>query len=212
MCSAIVQANAHATHARIGPNAIIRMAEALRIREGDAAATDVFAAAGLARYLHAPPGAMVDEAEVTALYAALHGRLDAGAARAAGREAGERTAAYLLAHRIPRPVQALLHVLPPMLASRVLLGAIRRHAWTFAGSGRFSVAAGRPLRLAIAGCPLCRGLWTDAPACDFYAGTFARLFATLVSRRTVVREITCTARGDAACVFAIDWRRPPTPG
>ena len=57
-----------------------------------------------------------------------------GASRA---KPAPRTGDYLLAHRIPKPVQALLKRLPAPLAARVLLAAITRHAWTFAGSGRF---------------------------------------------------------------------------
>jgi hypothetical protein len=62
------------------------------------------------------------------------------------RSAGRRTADYLLAHRIPKPVQALLKALPARLAARVLLSAIARHAWTFAGSGVFSASTGARAR------------------------------------------------------------------
>jgi divinyl protochlorophyllide a 8-vinyl-reductase len=99
-----------------------------------------------------------------------------------------RTADYLLAHRIPKPVQALLKVLPAPLACRVLLAAIRRHAWTFAGSGRFS-ASGR----AAGGAddprqPAVRGVASDTPACDFYAATFEHLFRVLVHPRARCTE------------------------
>ncbi len=193
------------TWPRIGPNAVIRVAEALRERDGDAILSRVFADAGLERYLASPPEAMVDEREVTRLHAALRAALGEGAARAVLRDAGLRTGDYLLAHRIPRPVQAVLKRLPARLASRVLLGAIGKHAWTFAGSGHFDADAGKPMRFAIAGCPLCRDAHASAPICDYYAGTFERLYRTLVHPQARASETHCEARGDDACRFEVVW-------
>lgn len=190
---------------RIGPNAIIRVAESLPARIGAAATQAVFEAAGLAHYLREPPGSMVDEAEVRRLHEALRRELGWPLARDVAREAGVRTARYLLAHRIPRLVQRILKLLPAPLAARVLLAAIGRHAWTFAGSGAFSARAGRPVVLTIRGNPMCVGLRADAPACDFYAATFEGLFAALVHPRARVVETACTAQGAPACVFEVRW-------
>ncbi|MBK1658686.1 bacteriochlorophyll 4-vinyl reductase [Paracraurococcus ruber] len=191
---------------RIGPNAITQAAAALDAALPGDAVDALFAEAGLARYRHDPPERMVDEREVTALHRVLRARLPPAQLRALTREAGLRTGDYLLAHRIPRPVQWLLRVLPAPLAARVLLSAIRRHAWTFAGGGAFACAAGHPVRLAIASCPLCRGARLDHPACDYYAATFERLFARLVHPRARVTEVACEAMGAAACVFELRWR------
>lgn len=190
---------------RIGPNAITRLAEAMRPRLGDAATTMVFGRANLLPYLMRPPQQMVDEAEVTRLHRELREAVGAAEARTIAREAGRRTGDYLLAHRIPRPVQAVLKRLPAMLAARVLLEAIRRHAWTFAGSGRFDARAGRPVVLTLRDNPLCRGIRLGEPACDYYAATFERLFAVLVHRHARVEEVYCEAMGATACVFEIRW-------
>jgi len=190
---------------RIGPNAIIRVAEALRDRIGVAATEALFNAAGLAHYLRELPSTMVDETEVRRLHEVMRRDLGDATARLVAREAGARTAAYLLADRIPRPVQWLLKILPATAAARVLLAAISRHAWTFAGSGEFSAHAGRPLVLAIRRNPMCAGLRADAPACDFYAATFEGLFGALVHRRARVVETACEARGAPACVFEVRW-------
>jgi divinyl protochlorophyllide a 8-vinyl-reductase len=190
---------------RIGPNAITRVAEALFLREGGAAATMVFGRAGLLPYLNNPPQSMVDEAEVMRLHRELRACLGSAEACRVAAEAGRRTGDYLLAHRIPRPVQALLKVLPAALAARVLLAAIRRHAWTFAGSGHFSARAGRPVVLTLRDNPLCRGLASDEPACDYYAATFERLFRVLVHPRARVHETACEAMGAPGCVFEIRW-------
>ena len=188
---------------RIGPNAITRVAEALDARFGSA--EEVFADAGLAHHLVTPPSEMVDERDVIALQRALRLRLGLTEARAVSFDAGLRTGDYLLAHRIPRPAQRVLRLLPPGPASRMLLKAVGKHAWTFSGSGVFSFTTGRPLQVSIAGCPICRGSQAQEPVCDFYAGAFERLFRTLVSRRTEVREVACQAQGAPACVFEMSW-------
>ncbi|CCE00497.1 bacteriochlorophyll 4-vinyl reductase [Bradyrhizobium sp. STM 3809] len=196
----------HQAHAgRIGPNAIIQTAEALRLLAGEDAAHCVFAVAGLEAYLTSPPADMVDETEVIRLHRALRAVLDDDAARAVSVKAGQLTAAYLLAHRIPAAAQRLLRILPARLASHALSRAISAHAWTFAGTGIFTGRPGRPTTYEISHCPLCRGQGTDHPICDFYAATFETLFARLVHRSARAREISCEAMGASACRFVIDW-------
>jgi len=192
---------------RIGPNAIIQLAAVLREQAGAAPVRRLFEAAGLCRYLDTMPAEMVAEEEVRALHDALRREFGPACARAVSRAAGKRTAGYLLTHRIPPPAQWLLRRLPRRLAARLLLQAIERNAWTFAGSGSFVAVPGAPARVAIAGNPLCRGLSTDQPVCDFYAGTFETLFRELVDPATAVREAACEATGAPACVFELDWGR-----
>jgi len=198
--------SAHAAAAgRIGPNAITRVAEVLPEIAGVVMTRRLFERAGLQAYLRAPPQAMVDEAEVTRLHQGLRTLLGTQTARSVSRAAGVRTADYLLAHRIPQPAQVLLRLLPAPLAARVLLASIRGHAWTFAGSGHFSASAGRPVRLSITGNPMCRGMRSDEPVCDFYAATFERLFQVLVHPQAMVVETACEACGDDACRFEVHW-------
>jgi divinyl protochlorophyllide a 8-vinyl-reductase len=193
---------------RIGPNAITRVAEALPGLVGVAGTLQLFERAGLAGYLRQPPQTMVDEHEVTRLHRELRLSLGPDLARQVARQAGRLTADYLLANRIPKPAQALLKVLPARLAARVLLASIRGHSWTFAGSGVFRAELGwigGPVRLAIRGNPLCRGVLSTEPACDFYAATFERLFRVLVHPAARVIETHCEARGDPECRFEIRW-------
>ena len=192
--------------ARIGPNAIVRVGEALEARIGPEGTRRLFESAGLAGYIRHPPDGMVDEEEVTRLHRALRATLGETVASRVSFDAGLRTGDYLLANRIPGPVQALLRILPAALASRVLLSAIARHAWTFAGSGTFEARTGGDgARLTVRGCPLCRGSRGEAPLCAFYAGTFERLFATLVRRGASATETACEARGAPACEFRVKW-------
>jgi divinyl protochlorophyllide a 8-vinyl-reductase len=191
--------------ARVGPNAVIRVAEALGEARGADVVAQVFKAAGLEHYLTTLPSEMVDEREVTRLQAALREQLGLDVARPVSHDAGLRTGDYLLANRIPRPVQRLLAILPARLASRVLISAIRRNAWTFVGSGVFDGKPGRPTRLSVTDGPICRGASADEPLCDFYAGSFERLFSRLVHPNARVTEIACQANGAKTCVFEIRW-------
>lgn len=199
--------SALAPAARIGPNAITRVAQALQDLLGAAAAQRVFERAQLAHYLAVPPSSMVNEAEVQRLHQALRAECDAAMVRRVARLAGERTGDYLLAHRIPRAAQVVLGALPSRLAARVLLMAIGRHAWTFAGGGIFTAQPGRPLRLRIVHCPLCAGRTARAAVtqCDYYTATFERLLTRLVDRRIRVVEVRCEAVGDEACEFEARW-------
>lgn len=195
---------------RIGPNAIIRLGEALQAHSGEARTAAVFAAAGLATYLSAAPSDMVDEREVIALHTAMRAALAPGDAAQVSAHAGRLTADYLLANRIPRFVQSLLIFLPATLAARVLVRAIGRHAWTFAGSGEFAATFARggdaaPLRFSIRHCPVCRGARAAGPLCDYYAATFEHLFRALVRPASRVTEATCEASGGDACAFDVRW-------
>ena len=194
-----------AGHSRIGPNAITRVAEAMQAQLGRRLTAEVFGAAHLGTYLEHPPTQMVDEAEVSHLHAMLRGELGGRVAAEVARDAGRRTADYLLAHRIPRPAQWLLRHLPAAKASPLLLAAIGKHAWTFAGSGRFSAEPGPPVVLTIRGNPMCRGQTSAVPVCDFYAATFERLFRVLVHPQARAVETACEARGDDACRFEVRW-------
>ena len=194
---------------RIGPNAITRLAEAMPRMVGASVTREVFVRAGLVHHLLAPPQHMVDETEVRRLHGALRATVGEATAQGLAREAGTLTARYLLAHRIPRPVQTLLRILPAGLAARVLLRAIARHAWTFAGSGHFSHTVGgvaaRAVSLRIRHNPLCLDLHTEHPACTYYAATFEHLFVQLVHRNSRVTEVACEACGAGACEFEVRW-------
>lgn len=201
-----------ATHAatgaaRIGPNAIIQTVGALEEAWGRAETRAFLERVGRGDLAERLPATMVDEQEFVALIGAL--RAEAGVAEA-GRilaRSGERTAGYLLAHRIPRPAHLALPLLPPAMGLRVLLKAIAAHAWTFAGTGRFSYAVGRgEAALRLADCPECRGIAAAEPICRYYEQCFQTLLQTLIDRRVRVRETACVASGAEACTFTVTWR------
>jgi len=187
---------------RIGPNAVIQIAAATDRLDRDATRR-LFRAAGLQRYLDQPPAAMIPAAEAAALHRALSRVFDTAAARAIARDAGRRTADYLLANRIPKLAQRVLHLLPATLASRILLRAIARNAWTFTGGGSFAWTPGHPAVIELRGTPIARA---SGFGCDYYAATFERLFRVLVHRDAVVAETACEGAGDPSCRFELRWR------
>ncbi|MFY9629973.1 MAG: bacteriochlorophyll 4-vinyl reductase [Methylocystis sp.] len=189
----------------VGPNAITRIAEALMAKDGAEGCRSVFTAAKVERYLDVPPTRMVDQQEVARLHLVLIETLGAAKASHISREAGRLTGEYLLAKRIPRPVQKILRRLPRRLAAHILVRAIARNAWTFSGSGRFSFSFRPGLRLALIGSPICRLLQTKEPACHYFAGTFERVFREMLGPSTRVSEIECEATGASACLFDVAW-------
>lgn len=195
-----------ASRYRIGPNAIIQLGSVMTERLGEAGVSEVFRAAGLQRYLDAPPETMVDEREVVALHRVLRARTPLNEYRSMAWEAGLRTGDYILKHRIPGFAKLLLRLVPRRLATKALTAAIGQHAWTFAGSGKFRTVSTQPLVLELAENPLCRGAKSGQPTCDYYAGTFSRLYGALVDPAIVFVETQCAGEGGSVCRFE---RRSP---
>lgn len=184
---------------RIGPNAVIQVAAALRASGGEPMARRVFAHARLEAVRTSPPTGMIDERLVARLHRALFECFPEDTAAAIAESAGMRTGDYILAHRIPAPVQWLLRLLPRRLAARLLLAGIIRNAWTFAGSGRTHIQPGNPAIVRIMDNPI------GTPGCHWHCGVFRRLFEVLVSPDVEVHEIACTLLGDSACSFEIRY-------
>lgn len=165
------------TGARIGPNAILQLLPVLDRTLGREAR---------ARLLHGidlpPPDAgMWPEAACRAAHLAVwQGCGDRAADILTA--AGQGTADYILAHRIPAPAKALIRGLPAALGARLLTAAIARHAWTFTGSGHFRIAARTPLIFEIEGNPLA----FPGRSCVWHAAVFTRLFSALVRPATRV--------------------------
>jgi divinyl protochlorophyllide a 8-vinyl-reductase len=188
----------------MGPNAITRLAQAMDRLHGQQVTRRLFDEAGQSHHLVEPPGAMVDECDVIALHRTGRSQLGLAAFAQVADLAGRLTGDYLLAHRIPRLAQAVLVRLPSGVAARVLARAIAAHAWTFAGSGRFSYRRCRGgLRLTIGGSPLARGARAPAPLCGYYAATIERIFQALIGRDVTVVETACAAMGEGPCTFEV---------
>lgn len=194
----------HSAH-RIGPNAIVQLAHTLCAHHGRAVAASLLGES--TRYTLATlPEAMVNEEEVQAFVQHCMHSLGHMQGLAALHEAGARTATYLMAHRIPRMAQLAMRAAPRGLALRMLLRAIKAHAWTFAGSGQFSVVqTSRGATLTFQHCAMCRGITAHAPVCAFYAGTFQQLIQQLVTQTALVQETRCCAAGHDCCQFEVTF-------
>lgn len=186
--------------ARIGPNAVLQLVPVLDRVVGRAARARLMTGAGL---VDMPDGAaMILESPVARLHQNLR-RDWPDLAPDMARMAGRRTGDYILTHRIPRRAQGLLRTLPAALSARLLAQAIARHAWTFAGSGRFRVVSHAPLVFEIADNPLVRGEHAAAPVCHWHAAVFARLYTRLVAPDYICAETDCCATGAPACRFVL---------
>lgn len=185
-------------HARIGPNAIIQTIQALKESYGDVQAAAMLRHAGQAHLIDYVPTGMVDEAEFYALVTLLTDQLGLAGAQQVLRRSGQLTAHYLLQHRIPRPFQQLVRMLPRCIGLALLLVAIRNHAWTFVGSGTFQFTLGRPPKLTIM-----TGQYASEAAYSFYGGTFETLLRALIDRNTRLEAAACQGPDATAQVYAV---------
>lgn len=167
---------------RVGPNAVIQLIHALEgAGKPHEVTRQIFEMAGCRELAVELPAEMIDERIPFRLFQAVWQVLPAAEAGLIARDAGRRTADYILANRIPSLAKLVLKLLPARLSAALLLKAVSRNAWTFAGSGRFGYELGRTARLEIASNPLVM------PGCAWHVGVFERLFGALVSVRTSVR-------------------------
>ena len=190
--------DAQTSSALIGPNAILQMLPVLDQAMGADARARILAEAGI---FDLPDGSrMIPERDAVRLHQHLR-REEPLRAPTLATHAGLATAEYILAHRIPRLAQILLRVLPTPLAAKLLSRAIAKHAWTFAGSGRFAVVD--PWCFEIAGNPIVRGEVSAQCLCHWHAAVFTRLYRRLVAPTSLCVETTCCAQGAGACRFEI---------
>lgn len=197
--SAALAGRPHA-HGRIGPNALTQLLPLLEKAGGAELRDELLAEAGV--FELPDMTGLIDEEPVARLHQAMRAGIPDLAPSLAW-EAGVRTADYIIANRIPAPARKLLKALPGWAAAPLLVSAIEKNAWTFAGSGRFEVVSRRPPVFLIHDNPVVRGEHSDAPLCRWHCGVFERLFRVLVDDRSRAEETACCASGANACRFVI---------
>lgn len=196
-----------ATEARIGPNSIIQTVAAARAQYGDETVADWLRRTGRGHLLDAMPDHMLPESEFGDLIADLRFWLGLSAVADVLAQSGDLTAQYVATHRVPVPIRWLLPRLPVGLALRLFLPAIARHAWTFAGSGRFGYTLQPAWRLTLADSVEARGVRATEPVCAYYRAAFEGLLRRVVCDRLRVHEVACRAMGASRCEFAVELSR-----
>lgn len=194
--------------AQIGPNSVLQTLAALDLLEGPAVRAEVEAEA---RLPDAWPEGLIPEAWFLEVIEATRRVLPSHRAEVVLDLAGERTADYVAANRIPGIFRALLGVLPARIAVPMLLSAFARHAWTFAGSGAFTVEGGYPGVIRLEGCPTCRVPTAAPQGGAYYEAAFEGLLR-LATPYVQVTEIACRLRGHSACRFQISLGAASSPG
>ncbi len=169
------------TPSRIGPNSIIQTVAALEASFGKAEAEAILQRIGQGHWIGNLPTEMTEESKFHALVTAVEKEIGENATASILEESGQRTAKYLLRVRIPAIFQKVVKLLPPRAAFKLLLFAISKNAWTFAGSGQFSYTMSRPPEISV------RVTWPSLPVGgNFYLGTFKALLHELVNPDTTV--------------------------
>lgn len=203
--STFQQSRPETSEPRIGPNAVLQSWRALDELEDATTAARVRARAGLAETL---PDGMIPEAWFLRVIDALRGELDADRAERVLRRAGMYTAVYVANRRIPATVRTILGVLPARVAIPILFTAFRKHAWTFAGAGRFSAEGDYPGTLVLDGAPTCRERRRgDRMSGAYYEAAFEGLLR-IASANVHVREVACQAAGAPRCRFQVTLHAP----
>ena len=186
----------------VGANPILELVAVVQQRFGNAKAAVLMADTQWRVYRM--PTEMVPEQHVRAVVHAAYEQLGAARAVDALDAAGIERAHAMLAHDIPQLTQWMIRKLPTRLAMRVLLLAIKRSSWTFAGSARFDVAvADHAAVVDFHDCEMNRGMHAKQTGCPFYRATFRELLRTLVSPTATVDETECCAAGDTRCRFVL---------
>jgi divinyl protochlorophyllide a 8-vinyl-reductase len=116
-------------------------------------------------------------------------------------QAGAATAEGLLATQQSARAQAMLAGSPWPIAAWLLGRWAGQHAWTFAGSARFTVV--NALEFTLTDNPLHRGDRATVPASHWHRALFERLFQRLVDTDLECREVECAATGAPVCRFLI---------
>jgi divinyl protochlorophyllide a 8-vinyl-reductase len=182
----------------MGPNAIIQTVHALNSFYGESQTSALLERGGHAHLLDNLPTEMINEAEFHALVQMLVAQAGAMQAAQILYDAGQRTAAYLLTHRIPGFFQRLVSILPRRAGLSLLLWAIGRNAWTFVGSGTFRFAMGHHPAIHIR-----VNYPSVSPVASVYGGTFAHLTQTLIDRHITIQTTTTYAAGGIDCTYTL---------
>ncbi|WP_338548708.1 bacteriochlorophyll 4-vinyl reductase [Roseovarius phycicola] len=183
---------------KIGADAILQTLDALSDVGGDILAQKVLEAAGLRHMLDQKLQEMVPQNIFLALVRAIENTLPRSQVDLVAVSSGRKTGDVLLEQYIPDMAQKLLHTLPPHVAGPLLLQALEKHAWTFAGSAHVHHLPGPPLQLVIKNNPM--AVW----GCLWQCALLENVFRSLISADARVWHMACCADHKPSCVYMIE--------
>ncbi len=188
---------------QIGPNVVLQLIPAAIGMGFGERLKAIFKTARFEEWWSSPPHEMIAAKDASILFGAIHNAFSSKEAEALLARAGQMTADYLLANRIPKPAQFILRFMPRRLAVQILSKAIAKHAWTFAGAGRFKARITPSIHFEITDNPLCANLQTATPSCHWHAAVFQRIFGSIFNAPVRVTEIECAGVSGRVCRFEI---------
>lgn len=186
--------------ARIGPHSVLQLTFLIDDVLGEEERKRLMLISGMAELPQFQ--GMIPETPAAALHQALRAH-HPDLAPALTRRAGERTAQHIIEKRFPVAALKVISSLPPWLAGPLLASVVKTHAWTFAGSGKFTVRSKHPLVLVLHDNPVVRGEYSTKPICHWHSAAFQWLFRSIVDPRLCCVETHCCANGSPSCVFEI---------
>jgi divinyl protochlorophyllide a 8-vinyl-reductase len=189
----------------MGSQAVLPLVAAIERRLGAGAAGKLL---DEARFIHLPePGEAVRERQVAVLHQALR-RHWPDEAEAIQREAARDAVEWIMANRIPARARLLLTNMPWGLAVWMLGRHAMQNAWTFGGSGTFSVLGTNEFQMIDN--PIARGEQSNGPICAWHAELFQHTFRRMAHSRLRCTETACIAAGADACRFHLDLEPLPS--
>lgn len=186
----------------IGPNSVTQLEAACDQILGRDETIFLFTATGLYCYIEMPPIKMVPEEHPARLFAALYRIYPKDTADTVAKLAGQMTADYVIANRIPTFAAKLLRWMPAKWSGQGLLKAIQKNSWTFAGSGACQATAKGKPHVDISNNPL------RMPGGAWHVGVFERMFRRLVCAHA---KVGFEARGHVSA-FEIKYGLPRIKG
>lgn len=152
------------------------------------------------------PGEAVRERQAAVLHQSLR-RDYPDAAPAIQREAARDAVEWLMQNRIPARARLLLSGMPWGMAVWMLGRNAKQNAWTFGGSGKFTVISTNEFQLT--GNPLIKGEVSNSPICVWHEELFQHTFRRMAHSRLNCVETSCMAAGADACRFHLTMSDEP---
>lgn len=185
---------------RIGSDAVLHTLDALSEVGGDHLTQEIIDAAGLRHVVGQTLQEMVPQSVFSALVQSIEDLLPRSQVDLVAVKSGRKTGAVLLEQYIPEMAQKLLRTLPKRVAGPLLLRALEKHAWTFAGSASVHHIDGPPLKLVIGNNPM--AIW----GCLWQCALLETVFRRVVSPDARIWQMACCESNPMEC--CVDYKPP----